>query len=491
MRIFLVAILVVQFHTTVFAQQEIGVPSQIGENTLVPAATALQEAPSSPILYKSDVEQMPIPLGRGYNSLTGELRGDCTVGSLAGAPVQSFKTDYEILLIKSSDEFRKTANLNGSAAFGFGIWKADLASQYYRSASQTKNTDYLFVRVVVEGPKYELNKPRFENTSDAGKLVQRGAWNDFRRLCGNYFIESIRVGGEFSAIYSFESESEEERATLQAQLKVVARGYGGGDVAFSEKISKHSRLKVKIVRNATGEAVPEDNIPALIAYAKAFPTKINSQTARPIEIIRRDYQTINPAVPMYRDEEMLIDKWARYLGAAYETLADVEFAKKNRAALYPVVSEDSIEALRKGAQGYIDNLELAARNCGDDPRVCKTLDPSVSEPRFLVPRKAQRHPLNPKSGVEQLIGVVGPDEVRKVVVLGQWSAWDNGDNLWWPPEQCCFSVVIQYENGLRDVKGYNPAVYDHSVKGPARVFVQIGDSTHGDNRGRDLEGVVY
>ena len=264
-------------------------------------------------------------------------------------------------------------------------------------------------------------------------------------------MEAIRVGGEFSAVYSFESDSEEERASLQAQLQLVAHGYGSGSAAFTqamEQISKHTHLRVKIVRNGTSEIVPEDNIPALIAYAKSFPTKINKQTARPIELIRRDYQTLRAAIPLYRNEEGIIDKWAAFLGSANEALADLDFAAKNLKHVYPPIDAASVQSLQIAARAYIDNLTSAANNCGEAPATCSTLALSISAPTFDIPGRAQTTPIDPTYPGEQLIGVVGPNEIRTIVILGQWQAWDNGPI--WPPERCCFDIIIQRDNGLRE-----------------------------------------
>jgi hypothetical protein len=81
--------------------------------------------------------------------------------------------------------------------------------------------------------------------------------------------------------------------------------------------------------------------------------------------------------------------------------------------------------------------------------------------------------------------------MKTLIILGEWSAWADGDNLWWPPERCCFEVVVLSETGVRDVRSYSPAVAPHIISGPARVMVRIGDSTWGDNRGKDLQAVLF
>ncbi len=466
--------------SSALAQDTITLPPLADKSDFDSAFEAFWE-PSRAIT--ADATELPSPIGRGYYSLAGDLRGECVTGTLNPNPPQSFSTDYDLFLIKSSDDFRKVSNLSAAGAFGFGIWKGEASSQYYRSATQSRNADYLFVRVLVEGPTYEISRPKIIPGSEADRAAKAGRWSDFRRLCGNFFAASVKVGGEFSAIFSFESRSEEDRAALQAQLKIVARGYGSGEAAFSEaleRVSRNSALKVKIIRKGTNETLPEDNIPDLIAYAKTFSTKINAQNARPIESIRRDYQTINPKVPVYSSQEAIIEKWARYLGEANSSLADIEYAKGALDTLYPPTSVNALDAMSKSLQSYVENLERAARSCAEDPTVCEALSGTISEASYAVPKRAQRKLVYPSEVTEQLLGVVGPDETRKVVLLGQWSAWDNGPE-WWAPERCCVSIVVQKENGQRIDSSYNPG--SHTVTGPARVFVRFGDSTWTDNRG--------
>ncbi|TRC97344.1 hypothetical protein FJV76_27320 [Mesorhizobium sp. WSM4303] len=471
------------------AQDAIVAPSEIEGTFLQPFNS---EDGTGAIKYASDKRKETFGLGDGFNSLTGEIRGKCTLGKMLGDDSESFKTEYNITWVRSAEDYKKAVGLSAAASFGFGIWKADAASKYYRTVNRTKNSDYLVVSTKVEGPTFILGDPRL--TDEARTYLSKADKTAFKNKCGNYYLYGVRTGGDFIATFSFESASETERAELQAKLKVVARGYGNGSAEFSqalETITKTSKLQVQIIRNGTSENVPEDDMEALVKYAKDFPTKINRDTALPIEFIRRDYQTIDPLADSYSDAEAQVERLSNYLGEASAAIADLDYAKGHLDTVYPIVDAEGLAATESAISSYIDQLQNTARICAAAPETCANLVKNTEGPLFVIPRRAQMVPINPKDGAEQFIGLAGSGQSKTLVILGQWSAWDNGDNLWWPPEQCCFDIVVQYEDGRRETRAYNPNAGPHTFVGPARAFVRLGDSTYVDNRERGLKGVVY
>ncbi|MGJ5205048.1 hypothetical protein [Bradyrhizobium sp. HKCCYLR20261] len=315
---------------------------------------------------------------------------------------------------------------------------------------------------------------------------------DFYRKCGNRYVSSLAVGGEFSAVIDIETNSETERSDLRSTMSVVATGYGSASASYAaamQKISNSYQKNIRIIRNGTGEAIPSLTIDSLVNYSLAFPTKINAVTGAPMSLSYADYQTIDPSIETYRDQEIVVSGMANQFGDFFELLGDLDYYSKHRTtgSFYPPLGDDELQRYRGELSVATINAKLAFNACVEDPgRKCTLASfPAVT---INAPRPAQQTSLDPKSGAYQPVGTAGKGENKTVIVIGSWSAWDNGENLWWPPERCCFEIRIEGEEGPPVTKPYTGPV---KFTGPARVSVHIGDSTYGDNRGRGLAAIVY
>lgn len=348
------------------------------------------------------------------------------------------------------------------------------------------------VSVKVDGPSINLSNLKL--TAKAKKYVDKRDYINFRKLCGNNYFQEVKTGAEFTAILKFTASNEQERQDLQASLDVVAQGYGSGHAKYSdsvEKIKKYSNLEVQILRKGTSEAIPHQTIEDLLKYAEEFPTKINENTAVVTDLLKADYETIVPEIPVFRDADRGMTLLSDRASDAYDELSTLQAAKAHPEQMYPVVTAAVLEAMEKNLVTYISVVEVAAADCAENPQNCfdnvKHLPPLSS----FSPRPATRVDLSPKSGQEQFVGNIGMGETKTLVILGQWSAWDNGDNNIWPPDYCCFDVVKLNENGSREVKGYSPSTTNFDMDGPAKVYVKIGDSSYADNRSFSLQAVLF
>jgi|GEM_PF-6451475 len=429
-----------------------------------------------------------IPLGRGYNTLAGEFRGDCISGVSKQESSQGFSADYSLTQVRSSEEFRHTLQLSASASMGVGIWKGDLSSSFFQSLDRNRFYDYLVVKVIVSGPTLSINKEAISNEarpllSDPGRFYTR---------CGNQYIKSVTFGGEFSAVITIETSNESQRQELRAAMSVAAAGYGSAKASFAEslsKVTKNYKRSVKILRNGTNESIPDLEIDTIIKYSLDFPTKINMDTAYPYSLDKAYYSEVNVNLPRYEKEQVIADAWATRAGDIYADYADMNYYKDNREKLnfYPPLSESQLSEGMQKLTSVVTDLKIQYIDCLERPI------PKCGQMKFpgfdaALPKRAQRAAIDAKQGASQLIGVIGGGESKTVAILGDWSAWSEGENLWWPPERCCFNIVIAPANGpIREEPYAGPKI----VQGPARISVRIGDSHYSDNRSKDLVGIIY
>lgn len=458
------------------------IPAEVG--------AAAQKSAESGIVKIPDNSGQPTDtrLGRGFNTLSGEFKGECVVGKPTSNQSRGFQIDYSMTQLRSSEEFRRSLQMSASASMGIGSWSGDASSSFFRSLDRNRYYDYLLVNVSVVGPSFSLTGDKL--SGDAHGL--RNKPKDFYTKCGNQYVKSVTLGGDFTAIITIETDNEIERSELRAALSVAAVGYGSGKASFAENLSrvtKNYKRTVKILRKGTNEAVPDLSIDALIQYSLDFPTKINRDTAYPISFDKASFTDIDVRIPRFQKEEILADDWATRAGELYSDYADLIYYRdnSNRTRFYPPLSDEQVATGITKLSSMVNNVKAQYVGCLEDPGVaCSKM--AFPERDLTLPKRAQRAGLDAKIGAAQFIGVVGTGETKTVSVLGEWSAWDNGEGLWWPPEKCCFSVVVSPAFGPTYEKPYTGPT---AIQGPARVSIKIGDSTYGDNRSRDLAGLIY
>jgi hypothetical protein len=426
-------------------------------------------------------------LGRGYNGLSGELRDSCLTGDTASS-TGGKRVNYSIYQAGSSEEFRKSVNLSAGATFGTGVWSVDAGVQYFQSVNRSRFVDHMVVRVDVAGPALSLERAKL--TNEANHLKRDPIL--FYRKCGNRFVRTLSIGGEFVAIVNIETTSQEERESLRATLTVIAKGYGSASTEYKqaiEQISHAYQKDIKIIRNGLGESLPNLDIPTLIQYSLDFPAKIDAMNGVPVALEQIDYRAVDPTIEIYSGPEIIVERLSNKFGELFETLGDLDYYARHRNAgiFYPPISDSELRRSRDLLGDAALKAKLAFNSCIEDPPLyCReSLFPEVP---VDSPHPAQKVSLNPKIGSSQPIGSAGAGEEKTVLVIGDWSAWDNGENNWWPPERCCFTIEVSRETGPTEIFSYSGP---QKFTGPARFSIRIGDSTYSDNRARGLTGIVY
>lgn len=426
-------------------------------------------------------------LGRGYNGLSGELRADCLSGKLTSSSGGK-KVDYTIHLAGSSEEFRRSVNMNAGASFGLGAWSTDASVAYFQSTERSRYVDHMVVRVLVSGPIVSYANPKL--TQEANRL--KNIPINFYRKCGNRYVKSLAIGGEFVAVVNIETSSQVEREALRASLTVVAKGYGSASAEYKqamERISKSYQKDIRIIRNGLNERVPKLDLETLVAYSLEFPEKINNSNGVPVGLEYSDYRTVDPDIDVYSSQEIVVTRMSDKFGELYTMLGDLEYYSRHKASgmFFPPMSDETLRRHREVVGDATLKSKLAFNACAEDPGTKCRLE-LFPDLEVAVPRPAQKVELDPRVGSSQWIGSAGSGEKKTIVILGDWSAWSSGENLWWPPERCCFTIEVARETGPKELHAYSGP---QQFVGPARFSIRIGDSTYEDNRGRGLMGIVY
>lgn len=462
------------------------VPTRAAEDSQLPiVGSGTFSRPSSSETASSRVKAT---LGRGLNGFTGALRGDC-IEYTASIPsgFSGFGTRTDIKLIQSTEEFQREIGVSVSGSGGIGKLSIEASAKYDNSVKISGSSDYLMVRVKVDGPTIAMDTQAL--TPFATKYRENK--QSFFVACGNQYVSEVQLGGDFIAILEFTASSETERTQVQANLR-AATAVSSVNAEFKmsvERAQKQSSMRSTVIRHGTDETLPDFSLDQLVQYARAFPSKVNDKTAVPIGVTLSDYQMVDPDLETI-DTPPLVQRLRERVSAAQIVMDRIDplIIAQEKLGLPGRLAE--LQAIRTSLpdkmQVVIDALEV----CGKQPWKSTNCAFSSDVQSFAVP-KLPGHPIvtpfTSRHGSKQLIGLVRAGEERIMLVRGQFDY--NNENQWIDVSRVT-SVTFERPDGTT-----TPAVaFQPPVKftGPGTVYVFVADTKYDDNRDDgNIRAILY
>lgn len=229
----------------------------------------------------TDVQNLQI--GVGYDSKTKSPRNHCTenvkvnqtlsTGELA-PPVQSIENYYTAQT--SFDRVILDIKKSGSASGIYDIITGDLSG----SSSHHSDTSKI-ASVIVVGSEV-LHQPLSLEPGARLKKEYEGLYlydrEEFIRQCGNEFVSGYVEGGRYAAEITIDAVSQEQIDEVRGSAGVGLEGMLGASVDFKKTLHEihkrfNSHTKVSILGGNYDQSISYD-LPGLIAFAEAFPSKI-------------------------------------------------------------------------------------------------------------------------------------------------------------------------------------------------------------------------
>lgn len=240
-------------------------------------------------------------LGRGYNTLRDDFRGDCvaraaaktTFSGTTGGP----STTYRISYLEDASELRRQLGLSASASIGMGISNADASAKYYSSMVTTSQTSYLLVEVTVVNQSETLEE--FVFTDYAKNMLIAKDYAGFLTLCGDRFVAARTTGGSLRGIFEFATTTAQQKQEIGASLR-GSSGLFKGSAEFNsvmESISKKVKYEAFLVKQGgTGSVLPT-TVEELKTLASQFESKVSGPNAKDAWVISAtlaDYGVVLP-----------------------------------------------------------------------------------------------------------------------------------------------------------------------------------------------------
>jgi len=226
-------------------------------------------APSRYIASSSRVKVagMPVVLGQGYDSLSGQFRG---IGVLRGSTVANDPAlpdgqsiEYHFDYLKNSTELRRTLNINASGSLNIGLFSADAHVNIFKEHTENASSSYLVIRARVVNQVKRLDTL---NMSSASLFLLKKP-EAFVRTYGDQFITGIISGGELIGIVELQFRSVSDKQSFNAKLDASYGTFGSLSVSIEQAV----KASVKNLRvNASLLRVGGSTQPRLIEYDGSF-----------------------------------------------------------------------------------------------------------------------------------------------------------------------------------------------------------------------------
>lgn len=288
-----------------------------------------------------DAKSEPMPIGFGFNTISGRLGGrvldfvdaDMRIDApIPNRPGQSVNYGFEEITRFSSLE-RRISRI-AAARLGRGIFQAEAATSLGRSFSLTQfNTNLLIDVDVVNSTSYLDGG---QATQDS--LTSRASIPAFLAFCGDGIVYAHQSGGRLTAILQFASKYVEDFQATQEQVGLAVKAWGSGAMDLSTAIRSMERLSsmsIQLIRTGGIGSIP--TLDALAAAVSTFPEKVSTDKGNPWiqRIFTRDYNAYPALLPTefsyldLDDQNRKLSTVADYLDRAYEAGSDFQFIVDN------------------------------------------------------------------------------------------------------------------------------------------------------------------
>lgn len=368
--------------------QDLGDPSEQAPTDNEPSASFI-------LSYDS---QAPVLLGNGYNSVSQSTTGEDCIFDATTTPVVGPCQEHTYFhYVNSTEELAQTLGLNMGASMNMGLYSGSVSASALSEHQVSESTLTAVAMMEIKCGAAKIAEPRLSD----GITGQ-----NFFAVCGDYYADSVTVGGKLYAVISIQTSSQSDHKQIKADLNISATGKGSGSVSFSDDMtSKLSKYNADVDVYTVGCRVyePVTNFQGFLDLLKTFKDDIQScvttktssmQTADTVSAadamklasdvrftsiipaLNRKYGGQVEDVTPQRDAMYTMMAWR----AAYKALeVDIDTIRA-RPDLYQIPQDQidaqlqSLAALKQNVQEtYLPTVEKRINHCALYPNKCALL----------------------------------------------------------------------------------------------------------------------
>lgn len=347
----------------------------------------------SPVTVRADnfeVVDDNLALGSGYNTLTGEVLGDCvvrtdtepqaaTLGQLVIFSLQEVE-DYHSL----NRRLTISASGSGNGLIASGRGKA-------KFVQDIQINDYslnLLASIIVSNDAQRMRDVTLKDW--AAELLKAGNTQGFYESCGDHFVSGFVTGGEYHALLQIHTHSAQEKREISAK---VSGSYGiySASASFSKvitEITKNRTLNIYQYRSGGAGEVVQITPETIINAISEFPQTVLTTGARPVNALTLSYKTLplqdSPSVMDLTIQKQAIEDLGGTTSHNRVLLANIEYVLANQQEFDSV----DVEALNNAQvilRENLNHLRQSMQKCYVKISDCLDLPTELSIPEITLP----------------------------------------------------------------------------------------------------------
>jgi hypothetical protein len=352
----------------------------------------------------------PLRFGMGYNTLTGQYAGNCTVTPEANdikpagdteAPTPGQLTRWELSSEQDLSDLTEKLDFSASASASFAVGSASLSVDYMKSKVFNKYHEFLYVSASVANGTQIWTKPSLTKES----LNLRKKPLDFLNKCGDSFVHTITSGGELTAVLDVTTSAQEDTSSLTVSVSGDYAGVNGrAKLAqqIQQRLANH-QTSVKVIRAGSAGTLPTYTADQLITASLDFPNEVAKKPV-PLQAQLASYDTITDPVQLTASQQAFIKPLFRAYKKAMQNIGNLVFIQAHTSEFRRIVPQtppgaqpvskeaalseflsstqkvlstnfdfsdldlSQISDVRDKQEDYSDALEALATKCLNDPK---------------------------------------------------------------------------------------------------------------------------
>ncbi|MDK9726118.1 MAG: hypothetical protein OEL88_14700 [Sterolibacteriaceae bacterium MAG5] len=317
--------------------------------------------------------------------------------------------------------------------------------------------------------------------------------DEFRRLCGDSFVQAINEGGELAVRYTFMTRSAEEQATISAAVTASADVSGVNVTAstnFKSATSSYNssgQLAVDSAIIGGSGLAPAKDIDGINALVGGFASAVQANPAK-FSITITDYSTLpnyggtNKMAPLTNLQRLAWEfgKADALLTTTMNILNDID--RQGQDSVYVLSrwggDRTALDQLRTQLASRRDSLQNQAKSCfaAKDANSSACLPSNPEQMDDLSVRTNFPLPLQPGRAADMLNAVYGDLDTYRGLVYDFWIVRPNTQRCGMSKDSL-FCRRDDLSSLKSQVKGTSPAVATLSVQGQnGRCWDALNDS---------------
>lgn len=422
-----------------------------------------------------------INFGSGFYTMKEEFLGvgNClafgtgfkTLADVLEYEPSAIKIDFSTSIANNRKELLDKLDVSLGLKATFGIVTVDGKGKYASDKSVNENKLYLVTKGKVTGTTFgflTLGEDRVHlrgyNKADPNKStgfakMYLEEYDSFLERCGDKFVSSITIGGEFYLVIEIDTYSSDHKREISGELKVDVEGIGGGSAELTSvmnKLKSQSNIKIKLFSSGlfpnpntllNAEKNPTQTVTDLLNSLKSECLNIQEKTTNEAkELVGNNLEGYTPlawnglSTAKFADDDLkqvlqqLSNCSARVGLTDYKVLTSQSAAAKAlkdaKNAIQATYVNSRLMILLSNLGSYVNNVNFYIEN------------PSL----YTTATATQRSPQKAKNHLDTVVTAIEA-KMRRQAALCQLRDYDS-----------CKEVTISY-----DGKAYNEAALNQLI----------------------------